>query len=163
MANVVRLRRQMARYLKNNLLPGTGYNLGDIELLMHLYEARMHFDPAEPTYSDDVPPRACADGYVELVTLIRYLGLSTSAFSRRLSELVNEGILEVRGQSDVEAMSARLSAKPDRRKKYIRLSDRGVEVITPIYARYEKLCALLMRDIPHSDQEVVMRLCNQIK
>ena len=142
LGSVFRLRRNLAVAIKKRVLPGCGLTTEEADLLVDLYGAR---------YMNWQDPAADADGFVPLVSIKRSLVHNPAALSRRISDLEGAGMIEIRKAEKSESAADKI----DRRKIAIRITEKGVGRVKPVYEKYCTLCANLMRNIPMEHQRVL--------
>ena len=126
-------------------MPGTGLTIEDADLLIDLLGARTM------GWAD---PSAGADGYVAVEEIKRSLVHSAAAISRRISDLEKYGYVEIR-----KALAGkRTGEKVDKRKVAIRITDRGIAKIRPVYEKHCRVCEDMLRGISLEDRRTLLRI-----
>jgi len=97
-------------------------------------------------------PSADADGFVAFEEVKRSLVQSAAAISRRISDLLEAGLVEIRKVS----AGKKADDAVDKRKMAVRITNSGIAKIRPLYEKHCRLCQRLLGDIPLEDQRALI-------
>lgn len=143
--SVFRLRRDLARLLKEKVMANSDLTLEEADLLMDLYGA------SELNWKD---PCADSDGFVSFAALKKSLVHSSAALSRRISELREAGFLETRQLHEGKTNHRRT----DRKAGSARITKAGIEKIIPIYQAHRSFCESLLKALSVEEQTKLYNL-----
>ena len=91
------------------------------------------------------------DGYVSFKDLKSVLVHDPSLFTRRVKELKNKGLLDMKSSKE-------LNPKVRGNSQHLRITNQGIAVTRPIWERYRKLSELLLKHCSAADLDAHLRV-----
>lgn len=142
-STLFRTRRDLLKPLKNTVLLGTDLSIETADLLIDLHEIRLR------AKAQGAEGAVAPDGFVPMNALRDDLLVIDTLLSRRISELADMGLVEVRtlhGRSQPED-----APKLHGKSLLVRISPAGIRVIEPVLRRYEALAGDLLAEATQKD------------
>ena len=118
------------------VVAGSGFSVEEADLLVSLYGARV-------LNWDDL--KHDKEGFVAFNHLERFLVHNASLLSRRITKLAKLKPALLKVESVDPALGLHFNAKQ------VRITDKGVEKIEPVWKRYQQMAAKLLEGIAESD------------
>jgi DNA-binding MarR family transcriptional regulator len=143
--SIFRVRRDLVRVIKENVIAGSGLTLEEADLLLDLYGG------GRLGWSD---PKGDKDGWVTFAALKKSLVHSPELLTRRIAALKDADLVEVRKIGKDQAKQDRIDAK----SKLARIRPEGVKRIAPVYEQYGAVCKDLLAGFSPEDQRNLLRI-----